>query len=528
MAASLGDAPAAFVIDEPGDVILAGGAGVQAAPLNSLRSGNPGYHTSAAHRQALNPGATVSRVSFSYRYDTGFGPTGVGANFTLRVAGQAVYASPHLTDFRYGQNRSNYSQPVPVDAAALAIAVPTGAQAAAARVMLEFDNNDRNLQLLLPLTITIVCSGAVPCTPPPPPPPPCALAFDAAPRIAAGPERPQVLGSGPWWDKVHALSDTHALGWAESHVMATTDRGATWSTPEFNDTDTCPLCDAKTAYAVYPGDGSGGTGCGGNDCGAFRTSGNQNETTGGAGNITGRAAATSTRYFLDANGDIARELAGPVSLKGLPGLRMFGGSGGYTTLADGSMVGIAKSTLSAAASPSGRLSAVAYRSEDQGGTWAFAAVVAQAEEVPQASEGPSEGALATLRNGTLMAVMRVDGQSGHYLPYISKLSDDGGRSWHSLRFLRGGGSGGVAGAGCVRPRLLALNGSLVLAGGRPNPLSRDVLLWLNAEGDGERWVPYSISYWHNRLNANANWTFPQAATNNSRSFPRLTTSYTSL
>jgi hypothetical protein len=26
-----------------------------------------------------------------------------------------------------------------------------------------------------------------------------------------------------------------------------------------------------------------------------------------------------------------------------------------------------------------------------------------------------------------MAVMRCDGQSGHYLPYISKLSDDGGR-----------------------------------------------------------------------------------------------------
>jgi hypothetical protein len=88
------------------------------------------------------------------------------------------------------------------------------------------------------------------------------------------------------------------------------------------------------------------------------------------------------------------------------------------------------------------------------------------------AQGPSEGALGVLKNGTLMAVMRCDGQSGHYLPYISKLSDDGGLTWHSLRFLRGGGSGGTQGAGCVRPRLLELNGSLVLAGGRPSPLSR--------------------------------------------------------
>ena len=192
------------------------------------------------------------------------------------------------------------------------------------------------------------------------------------------------------------------------------------------------------------------------------------------------------------------------------------------------MVGMAKSTLSAAASPSGRLSAVAIRSTDGGFNWTFASVVASAEEVPYASEGPSEAALATLRNGTLMAVMRVDGQSGHYAPYVSKLSDDGGRSWHSLRSLRGGGSGGVDCAGCVRPRLLSLNGSLVLSGGRPNPLSRDVLVWLNAAGDGEDWIGYSISYWHNTRNTIANWTFPEAATNNSRSFPRLTTSYTSL
>ena len=103
---------ATFVLDEPDKLILTGGASVQAAPLYSLRSGNPGQQTSAAHRSVLNPGATVGRVSFSFRYDTGFGPSGVGANFTLRVAGHAVFSSPHLTDYQYSQNRSNYSEPV--------------------------------------------------------------------------------------------------------------------------------------------------------------------------------------------------------------------------------------------------------------------------------------------------------------------------------------------------------------------------------------------------------------------------------
>ena len=90
--------PSTFVFNNPGDLILAGGASVQSAPLYSLRSGNPPLHTSAALRTALNPGATVTRVSFAYRYNTGFGPTGVGANFTLAVAGQPAYESPHLTD----------------------------------------------------------------------------------------------------------------------------------------------------------------------------------------------------------------------------------------------------------------------------------------------------------------------------------------------------------------------------------------------------------------------------------------------
>ena len=129
-----------FVISSPADLILTGGAGVQAAPLNSLRSGNPGARTSATVRQQLNPGAVVERVHFSFRYDTGFGPTGEGANFSVLVAGEQVYGSPRYTDFMYSQNRSNYSAPVAVDAASLSIAVPSDSAARVAHLEFVFDN----------------------------------------------------------------------------------------------------------------------------------------------------------------------------------------------------------------------------------------------------------------------------------------------------------------------------------------------------------------------------------------------------
>jgi hypothetical protein len=185
--------PSTFVFNNPGDLILAGGASVQSAPLYSLRSGNPHAHTSAALRAVLNPGATVTRVTFSYRYNTGFGPTGVGANFTLAVAGEPAYASPHLSGYTYAHNKSNYSVPVRVDAASLSIVVP---KTLPARVEFLFANNDRNVQLLLPLTVTLECGGgAEPCTPPPPPPPSHVLRFEHPPNIVAGPECPWVSGA---------------------------------------------------------------------------------------------------------------------------------------------------------------------------------------------------------------------------------------------------------------------------------------------------------------------------------------------
>ena len=122
--------------------------------------------------------------------------------------------------------------------------------------------------------------------------------------------------------------------------------------------------------------------------------------------------------------------------------------------------------------------------------------------------------------------MRVEGEAGHHSPYVSKISDDRGRSWKFLRSLRAWPGQPIA-PGCVRPRLMTLGRSLVLAGGRPSPISHDILLWLNAEGDGEAWRPYSVSYWHNQLLTNQSWRIPSQAVNRTR-WPRYDTSYVSL
>ena len=342
---------ATFVVEQPFDVIMTGGASMSAAPLNSLRSGNPKMRAAAAIRAVLNPGATIERVACAYRYDTGFGPTGEGANFTLRVAGRPVYASPHFTDYSYGHNRSNYSKPVPIDVAALGIVVPPAP--AASRIQFDFDNHDLNVQLLLPLEVHIECSGDVPCTPPPPPPPSRTLHF-GAPSYVSGPKSP--TGGGPFWTNIHSLSETHALGWADTTLIGTTDGGRTWITVDFNDSATCPECDASTADVVYEQLYTGG----------FKTLGRLQRTEGSATNITAWGANASTRYSVRADGRFARSLAGGVSIVGLPSLRMFGLSGGYTTLSDGSMVGIAKSELATGVA---KLSAVAYRSTDGGFRW---------------------------------------------------------------------------------------------------------------------------------------------------------------
>lgn len=162
----------------PGDFALRGGqvwsSGRPTGEL-ILRSGGPNEVNTAVFptQFELAVGAVIERVSFTYSYDTGYGPDGVGTNFTVRVAGQPVYASPELVDYRYSENRSNYSAPVGVDVSGLSITVPhaPGAASAANRIEIEFQNNARNVQLLLPLDVDVTCAGDQPCVIPAPPPP---------------------------------------------------------------------------------------------------------------------------------------------------------------------------------------------------------------------------------------------------------------------------------------------------------------------------------------------------------------------
>ena len=80
------------------DVILSGGASLQAAPVPALRSGAPGQHSLAQFASALSPGVTVTAMSFEYSYSRGYaGPH--CSNFSVRVAGTPVYSSPVLSDY---------------------------------------------------------------------------------------------------------------------------------------------------------------------------------------------------------------------------------------------------------------------------------------------------------------------------------------------------------------------------------------------------------------------------------------------
>ena len=140
------------------DLIMRGGASITADPFQSLRSGSPGQRSVCDFAVPLSVGTVIQHISFSYRYITGFGVMGVGANFTVQAGGVSIYRSPHLTDFEYDKNRTNYSAPVTVDLSGLDIRVA----AVDPRVEILFDNNDRNLQLLLPFRINVSCSGG-PC-----------------------------------------------------------------------------------------------------------------------------------------------------------------------------------------------------------------------------------------------------------------------------------------------------------------------------------------------------------------------------
>ena len=320
--------------------------------------------------------------------------------------------------------------------------------------------------------------------------------------------------SGPWWGGVVALSETHALGYVPTRTIATTDGGHTWMTLSGWEDDSREFGGliGRAKASSFHNDGADHV---------FIS------PTGKNANVTGVTSAKTIRFAIGPDGNFSRATDQAFSISGLPHLHGFrvGAASASMWLRDGTMLATSV-TSGVGTARAGYLSVVTLRSRD-GYKWSFGGVVASADEVPYAHEGPSENALAYLANGSLLCVMRVEGESGHHSPYISKVSDDEGRSWKHLRSLRAWPGADLA-PGCVRPRLASLNGSLVLAGGRPSPTSHDILVWLNEKGDGDEWRPFSISYWHNRLSPNASWRMPTFNINVSRRLPRYTTSYTSL
>ena len=102
-------------------------------------------------------GSKLTGVSLAFRYVTGYGHagTGQGANLSLTVnddpvrsGGEAIYASPHYTEYAYADNNTNYSAPVHVQLTDLSIAASARYTS---RLQFVFQNNDRNLQILVPL-----------------------------------------------------------------------------------------------------------------------------------------------------------------------------------------------------------------------------------------------------------------------------------------------------------------------------------------------------------------------------------------
>lgn len=158
---------------------------VQANPVLSLRSGEPGELSSAAFAQLLTAGSEITGLEFRYQYLAGYGPTGVGANFSLAVAGQRVYDSPPLTNYTNSANQSGYSPSVVVSLRGLSIHVPHGPSLE--RIEIAFRNNGRNVQLKLPLEVNVSCSAS-------------GVDFGAGPGGCAAPPLPE-----PIRDELHVL-----------------------------------------------------------------------------------------------------------------------------------------------------------------------------------------------------------------------------------------------------------------------------------------------------------------------------------
>jgi hypothetical protein len=105
-------------------------------------------------------------------------------------------------------------------------------------------------------------------------------------------------------------------------------------------------------------------------------------------------------------------------------------------------------------------SVVVYRSYDRV-KWEYLSTLANADDYPQSTEGPNEMDMVVLADGSLLSILRMDAGDGKYhgyLPYYQTRSANTGLRWTKLTPVRGAGS--------ARPRLLVLEGAVLLSGGR--------------------------------------------------------------
>eukprot|EP00045_Choanoeca_perplexa_P009292 m.88850 g.88850 ORF g.88850 m.88850 type:complete len:390 (-) comp14838_c0_seq1:31-1200(-) len=199
----------------------------------------------------------------------------------------------------------------------------------------------------------------------------------------------------------------------------------------------------------------------------------------------------------------------------------FGGAAS-ATLHDGTVLQTAIITWGGNTHSPDATSIVIYRSKDQGYTFDFLSVVANASDIPSSEEGPNEHDMVLLRNGTLFMTVRIDGGDGPlthpYRNYYRTLSHDQGQTWSPLAKM--------AGVGSARPRMLLLgNGAIILSGGRhKNAGDQGPKVWVDRSGQGEVFEEYDVSYYHNLGSSQLRFTSEVNETDTARQ----TTCYTSL